>query len=177
MNRLKFIMITMVFAAVYACSTQPSEPVADNNVPVTRSVLKDAKEPKCTAKIAVEGMSCSKMCTGTIAGCLKKMDGVKSTEVYFDPERKTGDFATVEFDDKKVTEKEMIAAIEKLNDGQYKVKSVEIVVSEVSYEKIEEKSDKKEEQKSGSSKVTALNNISISVPSIFKIVEKFVVHQ
>lgn len=167
----------MVFGAVYACSTQPSEQVAENAVPVTRSVVKDAKEPKCTAKIAVDGMSCSKMCTGSIAGCLKKMDGVKTTEVYFDPERKAGDFATVEFDEKKVTEKEMIAAIEKLNDGQYKVKSVEIVVSEVSYEKIEEKSHKKEEPKSGSSKVTALNNITIAVPSIFKIVEKVVAMQ
>ncbi len=175
MNRLKFLLITVAFAAVYACSTEPAKQVSqEGDVKITRSVIADAPEAKCTAKIAVDGMSCSQMCTGAIKGCLKEIDGVKVADVYFDPERKAGDYATIEFDEKKITEKEMIAAIEKLNDGQYKVKSVEIVVSEVSYEKIEDKEDKKDDTKSGSSKVTALNNITVAIPSIFAILNKVV---
>lgn len=175
MNKLKILLLAALSAGVYACSSSTEQQVTDaNGVKITRSVVKDADEAKCTAKIAVDGMSCSKMCTGAIAGCLKKMDGVKVADVYFDEARKTDDFATVEFDDQKVTEKEMIAAIEKLNDGQYKVKSVEIVVSEVSYEKIEDKNEKKDEPvKSGSGKVTALNNICVAIPSVFSLLKRF----
>ncbi|MES2629752.1 MAG: heavy-metal-associated domain-containing protein [Bacteroidota bacterium] len=175
MNKFGIFLICTVIAVVSACSGAKTEEVADSHVKVTRAVVKDANVQKCTAKIAVDGMSCSKMCTGAIEGCLKKIDGVKVTRVYFDPERKADDFAAIEFDDKKVTEKEMIAAIEKLNDGQYKVKSVEIVVSEVSYEKIDDKSDKKDETKpAASGKVTALNTITMAVPGIFAIVKRMI---
>jgi len=151
MKRINLLLLTLLAVVVYACSTNGSDQVSDaNGVKVTRSVVQDADEAKCTAKIAVDGMSCSKMCTGAIAGCLKKMEGVKATEIYFDPERKAEDFATIEYDEKKITEKEMIAAIEKLNDGQYKVKSVEIIV-------------------------TAFNNIgNIAIPGILAVLETII---
>jgi copper chaperone CopZ len=104
------------------------------------------------------------MCTGAIKKSLASLDGVKNTAVYFDPERKNQDYATLEFDQQSVTEKELIAAIEKLNDGQYKVKSVEIVINEVSFEKIDDKADKKEIKTTG--KISAIPSIRIAVPSI-----------
>lgn len=175
MNKLKIIILSSIVLSVFGCSNQPNGQITEESgVKVTRSVVKGADEAKCTAKIAVDGMSCSKMCTGAIAGCLKKIDGVKVADIYFDPERKAGDFATIEFDDKKVTEKEMIAAIEKLNDGQYKVKSVEIVISEVSYEKIDDKSDKKEDPKSGAVKVTAFNTITVAIPSLVAVIARVI---
>lgn len=170
MNKLKTIALALFVIGISSCSTNASEEVVVNDgVKITRSVIKDADEAKCTAKIAVDGMSCSKMCTGAIASCLKKMEGVKVNKIYFDPERKAADFADVEFDQHKISEKEMIAAIEKLNNGQYKVKSVEIVVSEVSYEKIDDSGKKEEVRSSPAAKVTAFNNIQISVPGIFAI--------
>ncbi len=175
MNRIKILLLLLVVAVINGCSgSSETETSVADGVKITRSVIKDADQEKCTAKIAVSGMSCSKMCTGAIRGCLKEMNGVKVTDIYFDPERKAGDFAKVEFDQNKVTEKEMIAAIEKLNNGQYKVKSVEIVVSEVSYEKIDD-TDKKDEVKTlPAAKVTAFNNIKISIPGIFAVMARVI---
>jgi len=166
----------LVVALVWACSGSESKEVAvSNGVKITRSVIKDADQAKCTAKIALDGMSCSKMCTGAIAGCLKNMNGVKVTNIYFDPERKSGDFAKVEYDENKITEKEMIAAIERLNNGQYKVKSVEIVVSEISYEKIEDSEKKEEVKTSPAAKVTAFNRVKIAIPGIFAVMARVLV--
>ncbi len=175
MKSFSKIVVIGFAVLVSACSSSSTEKTVaeDNGITITKTVVKDAPESKCTAKIAVDGMSCSVMCAGAIKGTLKKMDGVQVADVYFDPERKKSDFATIEFDNKKVTEKEMIAAIEKLNDGQYKVKSVEIVISEVSYQKIDEKLEKKDE-KSPAPKVTAFNTISIVMPSIFAILDKVI---
>lgn len=170
MKSLKSLVIIGIAAlAAAACSSSSSsrEVKKVEGVTVTRSVVKDAAEDKCTAKIAVDGMSCAKMCGGSIKKCLKSIDGIRSAEIDF-AENQDPDFATVEFDNKVVTEKEMITAIEKLNNGQYKVRSVEIVVSEVSYEKIDKSVDKKDE-KPTSGKVTAFNTISIVIPNVFEI--------
>lgn len=168
------LLVLAAVAGILSCSRGNTQTEVDQveDVKITRSVVTDADASKCTAKITLDGMSCAKACGGKIKKCLKNIDGIKTADIHFDPERKTRNFATIEFDQKVVTEKEMIAAIEKLNNGQYKVKSVEIVVSEVSYEKIDKEEDKKGDKIT--SKVTALNNISIAIPSIFGIVAKVI---
>ena len=117
-------------------------------------------------------MSCEKMCGGMIKKCLKGIDGIKNANIDFDPERQA-DFATVEFEPKKVTEKEMIAAIQKLNNGAYKVQSIEIITSEITYEKLEDGSIEKTKKEKGP-KVTALHTPSFQVPNIFGVLAKLV---
>lgn len=166
MKTLRYQMVIgfVALALTWACSSNPAPTADQSDVKITRTVNKAASEPGCQAKIVVDGMSCSQMCTGAIKKSLASLDGVKNTAVYFDPERKNQDYATLEFDQQSVTEKELIAAIEKLNDGQYKVKSVEIVINEVSFEKIDDKADKKEIKTTG--KISAIPAIRIAVPSI-----------
>jgi len=173
---LAYILAFSVLAACSSTSEQSKETADANGVKITRTVVKDANEAKCTAKIAVQGMSCAMACGGSIKNCLKGIDGVQKADVFFDPERKTDDVATVEFDNKVVTEKEMIAAIQKLNDGQYKVKSVEIVVSEVSYEKIKKDDSKKDDEviKGGNGKVVALKQITVAIPVVFDVLKRIV---
>ncbi|MGB0166486.1 MAG: hypothetical protein ACPF8V_06485, partial [Luteibaculum sp.] len=67
------------------------------------------------------------------------------------------------------TEKELIAAIEKLNDGQYKVNSVEIVVTETSFEEIkeEEGSLKKAEEQVLDKKIALP-----ALPNIFEVINR-----
>lgn len=179
MKTLKYTAILLAFAVMAACSSSKSEEASSteiNGVKVTRTVVANADQAKCTAKIALDGMSCAMACGGSIKNCLKGIDGVKQADIFFDPERKAQDIATVEFDNKVVTEKEMIAAIEKLNDGQYKVKSVEIVVSEVSYEKINKEEPKKEEEpvKTSTGKVVALQQITIALPTVFDVLTRII---
>lgn len=172
MKPIKIFLFIAAVTLAFSCSSEEKKELA--GVKVSRSVVKNCAEEKCTAKIALDGMSCGQMCPKAINGCLAKIEGIKTSNVYFDPERKKDDFATIVYDEKKVTEKELIAAIEKLNDGQYKVKSVEIVVSEVSYEKLEDPKEKKEEIKAGSGKVATISNIVMAVPSVLAIVKRLI---
>lgn len=68
-------------------------------------------EPK-TVTLKVTGMTCAG-CANHISASLEKLEGVLEHEVKF-----PGDIATVKYDPDKVSEKEIIAAIEKT--GKYK---------------------------------------------------------
>ena len=68
-------------------------------------------QPK-TVTLKVTGMTCGG-CANHISTWLEKLDGVLEHEVKF-----PGDIATVKYDPDKVSEKEIIAAIEKT--GKYK---------------------------------------------------------
>lgn len=63
-------------------------------------------EPK-TVTLKVTGMTCSG-CANHIAKALSEKDGIIEKEVKY-----PGDVATIKYDPEKITEKEIIAAIEK----------------------------------------------------------------
>ena len=67
-----------------------------------------------TVTIKVTGMTCAG-CANHISASLSKLDGVLEEEVKF-----PGDIATIEYDPEKISEKDIIAAIEKT--GKYKAK-------------------------------------------------------
>ena len=77
------------------------------------------------ADLSIEGMSCEMMCGGSIKKALAKLPGVISTEIKFVEGDET-DHAVVQFDAAKVSDAEMIDAIQGLYDGQYKVVAVKI---------------------------------------------------
>lgn len=164
---MKYLFSIIALAALVACSSQPEAVEHHGEVPVTRKVVENADVKKCTAKLAVEGMSCAMMCGNMIKKSLSGVNGVKTANIDFKHENKV-DFAEVEFDEEVVTEKELVAAIEKLNDGQYKVKSVEITVSKTSYEKIDGEDEESDADDDG--KITAFNQINeIHIPNVFDV--------
>lgn len=81
--------------------------------------------------ITIEGMTCAEGCAKTIEKTVADLGGVTYSSVNF--EEKT---ATFKFDETKTTEKDILAAIAALNEGQYKVGNVEV--------KIEKKETKEE---------------------------------
>ena len=76
---------------------------------------------KNVATINIEGMTCEIGCGGYISKKISQMKGVFSAEVLFEENK-----AKVKYDELLISEKEIIAEIQKLNEGQYKVTKVEI---------------------------------------------------
>ena len=160
----KIFFLFACIGLLMACSDSGVNEDAVDDVQVTRTVVDNADAPACKAKLAVEGMSCAVMCGGLIKKSLKSLHGVEIANVDFDKDQSV-DFAEVEYDENLVTEKELIAAIQKLNNGQYKVKSVEIVVSKTSYKKTDAEEDKDDENK-----VSAFQQLdNVSIPNIFDV--------
>ncbi len=73
--------------------------------------------------ITLDGMTCAEGCAKTIQKTVAGLAGVSSSSVNF--EEKT---ATFKFDETKITEKDILAAIAALNEGQYKVGNVEVKI-------------------------------------------------
>ncbi len=115
---------------------------------------KNAESEKVTSEItdenlviadyAVEGMVCAMGCAATIQKELMDMEGVANCEVDFEAGK-----AHIEFDKSIVTESDIIAKIESIADGQYKVKewkeqadsteNIEESTNEVNKETVEDK--------------------------------------
>jgi len=110
-----------------ACQTgSESRTEFQSDVPVTFTESQEGSAEKYVASLAITGMSCQMMCGSMITKTLAGLDGVKNTEIEFESAEEAN-FAIVEFDARKVSEKEMIAAVEKIADGHYKVASVKVV--------------------------------------------------
>ncbi len=164
---MRTISLIFCVSLIAACSSNPetAKQTEENDVAVKYSYV-EGEQKGSKAKLAVNGMACEIMCGGLIKKSLKSLDGVATADVSFNPEDKSG-MAEVDFDDQRITEKELVAAIEKLNDGQYKVKAVEIVVTETSYEKLEKETglDKNPEQMMDKQ----ISLPSLSLPNIFDV--------
>lgn len=64
----------------------------------------------------IEGMTCDAGCAKTIEATLNKLPGVSDCKVNF-----TGKRALVKFDSTQTSADHIIATLEQLNNGQYKV--------------------------------------------------------
>jgi len=76
-----------------------------------------------SVEIAIQGMTCEKMCGGTVCRGLEKLEGVSSTELAFNSENPV-DLVTVNFDSSKTSAKEMKEKVESIAGGIYKVKEI-----------------------------------------------------
>lgn len=71
--------------------------------------------------VTIEGMTCAEGCAKTIEKTVAELAGVTYSSVNFDEKK-----ATFKFDETKITEKDILAAIAAINEGQYKVNNVEV---------------------------------------------------
>ncbi len=119
------------FAAVLllSCSQQPQATADQTAVGGIDRTVKEVSitdgTPVTMADLSIEGMSCEKMCGGSIKKALATLPGVTLTEIKFN-EGDVRDHAIVTYDESKVNDAQMIEAIHNLHDGQYKVLAVEI---------------------------------------------------
>ncbi len=122
--RLLLPLVTL--SLLFACGTNAPEQVA-SEVGVDRvvkEVIISSGTPVTMADLSIEGMGCEMMCGGSIKKALAAL-GVEGTEIKMN-EAEGPDHAIVTYDDKKITDAQMIEAVQKLHDGQYKVVAVSI---------------------------------------------------
>ncbi len=153
---LRFTFPALLAIAFASCNSteQPAADVAIAGIERTvKEVSIDGGEPVTFADLSIDGMSCELMCGGSIKKALAKLPGVNSTEIKF-IEGNERDHAIVTYDETKVNDAEMIEAIQKLHDGQYKVLAVEITKQVPSNET------------HGSVKVEDLKKVNVSAPRI-----------
>ena len=101
-----------------SCSEKKVEQAIE--IAITKKTI-EGDTTQSLAILNIEGMTCEVGCGGFISKKLSVMTGVLSAEVVFEENK-----AKVKYDDLKISEKEIIAEIQKLNEGQYKVTKVEI---------------------------------------------------
>ena len=148
MNRIFALMLVVSAASSCGSSSEQAE----------KASVEVSKENLSVADYAIEGMVCAMGCAGTIQKDVADLTGVVASNV--DYEAGKGHF---EFDEAVISEKEIIAKIESIAEGQYKVN--QLVEEKASEEQIEPDSvDEAEGPKS------ALSNVSLptfKIPNLF----------
>lgn len=117
-------LLSLIF--LVACGQGPS---ADSVVVADRTVQEVSiteGEPMASADMSIDGMSCQMMCANMIKGALDKVPGVTTAEVIFHDGDAIG-HAKVTYDPAKVSDAQLVGAVQALADGQYKVSSIAIV--------------------------------------------------
>lgn len=111
-NLFKNIAIASYTAVVLiACSGQKAE----RPLPAIEYVT-NADAAESVAKLEIDGMTCEHGCVASIKQKVGALPGVTSVDVNFEE-----DLATVTFNPAKISEKEIISEIQRINDQQYTV--------------------------------------------------------
>ncbi|MFN0032174.1 MAG: heavy-metal-associated domain-containing protein [Flavobacteriales bacterium] len=118
-----FAMLAIATISTVGCrnATEP----AGQNVPVTRREI-NSEVVKTVATLSIEGMTCSSGCGGKIQQELRAMAGVNNTELDY-ADNRAANSVLVEYIPSRVNEQQLIACVNAVADGKYKVKSVEIL--------------------------------------------------
>lgn len=116
-----------VIAALVACG-EAIVPATEADPHVARTVNEVAIEggtPVTMADLGIEGMTCAMGCGGTIKSALAKLPGVTGTEVNF-TDAEHANHVVVTYDPAKVSDADMVKAVQAIHNGDYKVVSVGI---------------------------------------------------
>ncbi len=169
----KLIFLLVVAAGLMACNSA-SQPEANksqkdsktkNSTAQDGEMLPDVKADRLLI-VELEGMVCKMGCGGSIREDLYASNAVASVTFDFDEENPV-DVARVAFDREKITADEIVAIINKTNDGQFKVlgSHSEPYVSDVPA--TNEKESTSSENKS--SKISMKSTANVDVPDVFDV--------
>lgn len=164
-NLLKtIIFVCFSVLLIGACNTEKSERPLP---PIEYISSADASESKATLQI--EGMMCEHGCVASIKQKVSALAGVNSIEINFEE-----DLATVTFDPSKISEKEIITEIQRINDEQYTVTKATVEQSKTST-----KATSMKEAKSGKNARKVFQEVAVEeiepkivFPNIFGLFQK-----
>ncbi len=110
----------------FGCGQAPEQTaqVASGIARTVNEVVISEGTPVATADLKIEGMSCEMMCGGAIKKALAALPGIADTEIKF--HAADGDHAIVTYDASKVNDTQMVEAVQKINDGAYRVLAIGI---------------------------------------------------
>lgn len=145
----KLIILLSVVALIYSCGNTEAKKEAAVEV---------SAESMATVDYSIDGMVCAMGCAGTIEKEVVGMAGVIVSHVDYEAGK-----AHFEFDQSIVSENEIIAKIESIADGQYKVG--EWVEKDNSDEELEFETE--EESEGSEETVTEVSLPSFEIPNLF----------
>ena len=150
MNAINNTFIFLFFITIiYSCGTELKNEEVSKVVNAENLIIAD---------YAIEGMVCAMGCAGTIQKDVASLSGVVVSSVDYEAGK-----AHFEYNQSIVSEKEIIAKIEGIGDGQYKVKEWnEKKVSEEDLE-IEDEVESDEGEKT----ITDVSLPSFEIPNLF----------
>lgn len=162
---LKKIAIASFAAVVMiACSGKKAErPLPE----IEYTINADANESVATLEI--EGMMCEHGCVATIKQKVGALAGVNSIEIDFEQ-----DLATVSFDPAKISEKEIISEIQRINDEQYTVTKAKVEQANTASKATSLKDEKESKKTRKFFEEVAVEDIQpkIVFPNIFGLFQK-----
>lgn len=117
-----------LFTTSCSCDKEETKDDAkkENNTEATAKVENELKSEKIAVvandeiDLPIQGMMCGISCKGAVKKCLASIPGVANCTVNFEEEEEI-DHAIVSFDNTLTSKEEMIAKVEALNQGAYKV--------------------------------------------------------
>ena len=113
----KLFYLSMLLSLLFSCTHQEEKIIVKNAKPKEEKKI-DSVIPTKILSLEVEGMSCEMNCGGSIRKELKKTGAVSRVEFVWVEEAEK-QVTKVSYDDTKITDKEIVALIEKINDGQF----------------------------------------------------------
>lgn len=125
---MKKTFATLLIIGTIACGQGPAETVAvpANVVRTEKEVAITSGSPTTTADLSITGMTCAMGCGGAIKNALAKLPGVSATEIDFTG-AEVANHAVVTFDPARISDAELVEAVQAIHDGQYSVKQVDVV--------------------------------------------------
>lgn len=149
-----YCSIGLITFSISACSETTQDATESADVVISEADL-------FIADYSVEGMVCAMGCAKTIQDEVADMAGIAACEVDFESGK-----AHIEFDQTQVKEGDIIAAIEGMADGQYKVSKWEDKAEEETIEESQEELEVSEESEETTSEVSLPN---FEIPNLFKL--------
>lgn len=124
---LSFVLVVSLFACSRPAEVATAESAAPASSNIERTVIDTeitSGTPVTFVDLKIEGMTCEQMCGGSIKKALATLPGIASTEIKFGTT--DGDHAVVTYDPATITDAQVIAAIQAIHEGQYKVLAISI---------------------------------------------------
>ena len=115
MNKLIYTLLLLIFS--FSCTHQEEKVIVKNAKPKQEKKVVEVF-PNKLLTLEVEGMSCEMNCGGSIRKELKKTGAISRVEFVWVEEAEK-QVTKVSYDDTKISEKEIVALIEKINEGQF----------------------------------------------------------
>ena len=113
----KIIYFVSILLVAISCATKEEKIIVKNAKPKEEKKAVEVT-PNKVLTLDVEGMSCEMNCGGSIRKALKKTGAVSRVEFDWVEEAEK-QITKISYDDKKMNDKQILALIESLNDGQF----------------------------------------------------------
>jgi len=162
---IQFGLIVSVLALLISCSSNEASVHQDRAEDVLKVTYVDYGGEQPMAKLMIEGMSCERMCVSAVKKSMANVPTVEIQEMHFDAEVDV-DTLIVHFDPLKVTEEQLVRAVEDLVGGDtYHVKEIHLSKDAKSSCRTAPSADKKKTK-------TEAKQFIFSVPNPFEVLRK-----